>query len=750
MNRILKIILLNSLAVLTLFPSTVISQKTNKSAIDFVNPFIGTANHGHVFLGANVPFGGVQLGPVNIDKGWDWCSGYNYASKEILGFTHTHLSGTGIGDWNDILLLPATGKVKVKPANKDELSDGYGSSFSHNQEICKPGFYSVFLKDYNVKVDLTTTKRVGMHRYTFVENNNSHIVLDLAFGTGWDSPVETHIEVVNDSIITGYRQSKGWAKNQQVYFAIKLSQRLQSFQLYDDSISIDGSKLTTVRARAIIKFALQKEEVVMVKVGISAVSSENALLNMQTEVPGWNFDKVKTNASDAWNKELSTVEYDASRDLKTIFYTALYHAYFFPSTYDDVNGQYRGSDQKVYSGDGKPNYTLFSLWDTYRALHPLLTITQSGRIDDIINSMLNIYKQQGKLPVWHLSGNETNTMVGYSAVPVVVDAYMKGHRGFDANLAYEAVKQSAMQKINGIQYIQKLAFIPADSVNESVAKALEYAIDDACIALMAKSMGKTEDAAYYDKRAKLYKLYFDSNTKFMRGKLANGQFRAPFSPFEAKHRENDYCEGNGWQYTWLVPQDVHGLIKLMGGDKYFTNKLDSLFNASGSMGEEASPDISGLIGQYAQGNEPNHHIPYLYNFAGEQWKTASMTRTLMDSMYTSQPDGLCGNEDAGQMSAWYVMSAMGFYQVHPGNGVYVIGSPRMEDLKLHLPNGKIFEIHVLRKDPKDKYIRGITFNNQPYLKSYITHSDIMKGGKMVIQMHKDPNMEFGKSEENRP
>jgi len=730
--------------VCILCPVIIYGQKNTGRPTDFVDPFIGTAEHGHVFLGANVPFGAMQSGPVNIDKGWDWCSGYNYASKEILGFTHTHLSGTGIGDWNDILLLPATGELKIKASKNLNLSDGYGSFFSHKNEVCRPGFYSVYLDNYKVDAELTTSSRVGMHRYTFHDNYNAHVLLDLSFGTGWDTPVETHATVVNDSTITGYRFSKGWAKDQRLYFSINLSKKLNSYSFYNDSIKTEAKEITCQRGKLFLFFDLKKDEKLLIKVATSAVSSENALKNMKMEIPDWNFDRVVQNASNSWNNELSVIEYNASKKLKTIFYTALYHSYFFPSMYRDVNAEYRGSDQKIYSGVGHMNYTLFSLWDTYRAQHPLLTIVQPGMINDLVVSMLRIYKEQGKLPVWHLSGNETNTMVGYHAVPVIVDAYLKGHRNYDVNLAYEAVKHSAMQNRDGIQFIKNMKYIPADSVNESVAKALEYAIDDHCIALMAKEMGKMEDAEYFLTRSKLYEKYFDRNNKFMRGKLADGKWRSPFSPFEAKHRENDYCEGNSWQYTWLVPHDVDGLIKLMGGKKYFETKLDSLFNTKGSMGDEASPDISGLVGQYAQGNEPNHHIPYLYNFIGAQYKTASMVRHLMDTMYTDQPDGLCGNEDAGQMSAWYIMSAMGFYPVHPANGVYQIGSPMMDELKINLPEGKIFEIKVLRKDPKDKYITGIRLNDQPYNKSFITHADIMKGGKMVIQMHKDADKNFGK------
>lgn len=694
-----------------------------------VDPFIGTGGHGHVFLGANVPFGMVQAGPVNINRGWDWCSGYHYSGREILGFTHTHLSGTGIGDWGDILVLPASGQTLTRASKKEDLSDGYGSPFDHTNEVCTPGYYRVRLDRYGVEAEMTTTTRAAIHHFRYdAETGDPHIVVDLKFGTGWDAPVDTGMERLDDSTFVGHRFSKGWARDQRLFFAIRLSAPARNADLQKDP-----EKGDQVHA-AVFYPDLSGGNDVYLKVALSPVSTRNALLNLETEIPHWDLERYKEEAQSRWNENLSVIDYQATPGLRTIFYTSLYHSFFFPSVYDDVNGDYRGSDQQERKGKAGTNYTVYSLWDTYRAQHPLLTLVQPARVDDIVASMLRIYREQGKLPVWHLSGNETNTMVGYSAVPVVVDAWQKGFRGFDPKLAYEAVKQSSMQKTDGIQYIQKMQHIPADSVNESVAKALEYAISDGCIALMAKGMGHVDDAEYYWQRSKLYSRYFDRQNTFMRGRMADGGWRTPFSPFEARHRENDYCEGNSWQYTWLVPHDAEGLVALMGGPKKFGQKLDSLFIATGHMGEEASPDISGLIGQYAHGNEPGHHIPYLYNYIGRQDRTAAIVRRIMDEMYTTGPGGLCGNEDVGQLSAWYILSALGFYQVHPADGIFQIGTPRMDYAKIDLPGNKSFEIAVRRKNPADYLIREILLNGKKYQNRFLRYEDIMKGGKMEIMI----------------
>ena len=691
--------------------------------VNFVNPLIGTAGHGHVFLGANVPFGMVQVGPNNIGKGWDWCSGYHYSSKEILGFSHLHLSGTGIGDWGDILVLPATDKPKTIAARKDDLSDGYGSPFDHSNEECKPGYYKIYLDRYKLTAEISATSRAAIHHYRYDAGvNNPHILLDLSFGIGWDGPKDMDLRRLDDSTYIGHRLSKGWADDQRVFFAIRFRNKLGKIEIFNDT-----SKNNMAHAAAFHPH-LDTDGTVDFKVAISSVSTENALLNLVTEMPHWNFNQYREQATQLWNEALSVVDYKADHKKKTIFYTALYHSFFFPSVYDDVNGEYRSSDQMVRQGVTNTNYTVFSLWDTYRAQHPMLTILKPRMVDDLINTMLRIYQEQGKLPVWHLSGNETNTMVGYSAVPVVVDAWRKGFRGFDSNLAYEAVRHSSLQGTDGIQYIRKLQYIPADSVHEAVAKALEYAISDGCIALMAEGLGHEGDASYYNKRSKMYSEYYDPETRFMRGKMADGTWRPGFSPFEAKHRENDYCEGNAWQYTWLAPQDVNGLIELLGGAARFEAKLDSLFVVTGDMGENASVDISGLIGQYAHGNEPSHHIPYLYNYIDRQDKTATLVHRIMHEMYTDKPDGLCGNEDVGQMSAWYILSAMGFYPVHPAEGIFQIGTPMMNEARIKLPDNKTFIIKVKRKKAEDYLVKSMKLNGQPYTKNYIHYKEIMAGG----------------------
>lgn len=716
----------------------------------YVDPFIGTGGHGHVFLGANVPFGMVQAGPVNINKGWDWCSGYHYSSREILGFTHTHLSGTGIGDWGDILLLPATGDVRVKAATKDDLSNGYGSPFSHENEECRPGYYRVKLDRYGTEAAMTTKVRTAIHRYNFGRLPNPHILIDLAYGTGWDKVTSSALHIRNDSTVAGFRKSTGWAKDQRVYFAIRTSRKIAEYSLYDEENVKPGNNLESTRVRGVLKFDGLAGNEVLVKIALSNVSMEKAVDNLEAEIPGWQFDEVADQALLAWDEALSVIDYKASDSLKNIFYTALYHTMFFPSVYEDNDGEYLGSDMAIHKSNGFTNTTVYSLWDTYRAFHPLMTLIRPDLVNDFVSSMLAIYQQQGKLPVWHLSGNETNTMVGYHAVPVIVDAYLKGFRDYDVELAYEAVRHSAMQQTDGIQYIQRMAHIPADSVNESVAKALEYAIDDDCISMMAEALGKKDDAVYFKKRAGQFASYFDANTGFMRGKMADGKWRGAFDPLEAKHRQNDYCEGNAWQYIWLVPHDVPGLVKLFGSENRFERKLDSLFTVTGHMGDHASPDISGLIGQYAHGNEPNHHVAYLYNYIGKPWKTADVVRQVMDTFYTAQVNGLCGNEDAGQMSAWYILSALGFYQVHPANGIFVMGTPMMSEAVISLPNGAQLSIKTERTHPDDKYIQRVTRNGLPFNTSYITYADMMVGGELKYYMGRKPGKEFGISSAARP
>ena len=592
-----------------------------QNPVSYVNPYIGTGGHGHVFLGANVPFGAVQLGPVNISEGWDWCSGYNYADSTIIGFSHTHLSGTGIGDLGDIAVMPTTGDLIM---NKGTLQEpGNFSLFSHADEKASPGYYSVVLKRYNIKAELTASTRVGFHRYTFPASKQSHLIIDLVQGIGWDRPMYGYIKKLNDSTLVGYRFSKGWAPDQRIYFAAVFSKPFKDIQLYKNGELQLGSVAMSDSVKAAINFSTYEGETVQLKVGISPVSTENALMDIAAEIPGWDFEKVENDASAAWNKELGKVVIQTpDATAKQIFYTALYHSFIAPSVFNDVNGDYYGTDKEVHRAAPFTNVTTLSLWDTYRCENSLLTILQPERVSDIINSMLAIYQQQGKLPVWHLMGNETNTMPGNSATQVIADAYLKGIKGFDTALAYEAVKTTAMLDDRGMKYVKRYGYIPADSMVESVATGMEYAIADGCTALMAKRMGKEDDYEYFIKRAGYYKNYYDSTVRFVRGRISNTQWREPFSPFVSRHMKDDFTEGNAWQYTWLAPQDVHGLIQMLGGEKPFIKKLDSLFVVKGDMGKEASNDISGLIGQYAHGNEPSHHIAYLYVYAGQPWKTA--------------------------------------------------------------------------------------------------------------------------------
>jgi len=724
-------------------------QASSADLTQYVDQLIGTGFHGHVFVGANVPFGAVQLGPTQLSKGWDWCSGYHISDSTIIGFQQTHLSGTGIGDLGDISFMPTTGAINVNKGDIKNPQAGYFSLFSHKDEVMKPGYYSVKLKKYDIKVQLTASNRVGFQQYTFPAAKQANIIIDLAEGIA-DIPTKTYIKQVNNTTIEGYRYSRGWARDQKIYFTAIFSKPISKFAVYDSTALQKGVMLEGQKVKGVLSFTSKQGEKVFVKVGISPVSTANALLNIKTEIPGWDFNRVAANAHTEWNKALHklTIQADSVSQLKK-FYTAMYHTMIAPSTFNDVNGDYMGADKQVHKNAKFNNLTTFSLWDTYRSANPLYTIMQPGRVPDMINTMLAIYKEQGKLPVWHLMANETNTMVGNSAVAVVVDAYLKGFKGFDANLAYEAVKTTQMQDVRGLKFVKELGFIPADSSRESVAMGLEYSINDWCVAQMAKKMGKIEDYQYFSKRAKNYQNYFDKQTHFMRGKVSATEWRTPFNPFESRHEQDDFTEGNAWQYTWLVPHDVEGLIALQGGEQPFTKKLDSLFVVQGDLGKEHSPDISGLIGQYAHGNEPSHHIAYLYAYVGQPWKTADKVRFILDNFYTTKPDGIIGNEDVGQMSAWYVLSTLGFYPVNPANGMYVFGSPCVNEATINLPAGKKFHVLVKNNSTANKYIANVTLNGKPHTLNYLPHSSITAGGELVITMSATPT-KFGTSAESRP
>ena len=704
----------------------------------FVDPRIGTGGHGHVFYGANVPYGFIQLGPTSIPQSWDWVSGYHVSDSTVIGFPHTHLSGTGIGDLHDINVMPVVGEVTYSRGDASSYETGLWSYSDRSKEVVTPGYYRTHLSRYNVDVELTATKRVGFHKYTFLGNESPAIVFDMVNGGCWDKTTEAVIRVVNDSTVSGYRYSKGWADDQRVFFRAEFSRKFDNVEfIVNDSVK-EGDMAKGAQLFARVNFAAGNQEPVYMKVALSPTSEEGAQLNMQTELSGWDFEKTIADAKAAWNKELNKVKvYTTDEASKKIFYTSLYHTLFAPSEFCDVNGDYYGADKQMHKDEGFVNYTTFSLWDTYRAAQPLMTILHPEKMSDIINTMLHIHQQQGKLPVWHLMGCETNCMVGNPGVPVVADAILKDIKGFDTELAFKALKESSMLPERGMEHRIEYGFIPADKMTEAIAYDMEYAIADWTVAQAAQKLGKQEDYEYFLKRSKSYKNYFDASTGFMRGKMLDGSWRTPFSPYASSHREDDYCEGNAWQYTWLVPHDVEGLVECFGSKEAFVNKLDSLFLANGDMGEASSPDISGLIGQYAHGNEPSHHTVYLYTLVGQPWKTADRIKEILHTMYTDQPDGLSGNEDVGQMSAWYILSSFGFYQVEPAGGKFVFGYPNFDKVEITVPAGK-FVIERENKGQQNNYIQGIVLNGTEYKKPWIEYADIMKGGELKFLMGDEP------------
>lgn len=704
----------------------------------FVDPRIGTGGHGHVFYGANVPYGFIQLGPTSIPQSWDWVSGYHVSDSTVIGFPHTHLSGTGIGDLHDINVMPVVGEVTYSRGDASSYETGLWSYSDRSKEVVTPGYYRTHLSRYNVDVELTATKRVGFHKYTFLGNESPAIVFDMVNGGCWDKTTEAVIRVVNDSTVSGYRYSKGWADDQCVFFRAEFSRKFDNVEfIVNDSVK-EGDMAKGAQLFARVNFAAGNQEPVYMKVALSPTSEEGAQLNMQTELSGWDFEKTIADAKAAWNKELNKVKvYTTDEASKKIFYTSLYHTLFAPSEFCDVNGDYYGADKQMHKDEGFVNYTTFSLWDTYRAAQPLMTILHPEKMSDIINTMLHIHQQQGKLPVWHLMGCETNCMVGNPGVPVVADAILKDIKGFDTELAFKALKESSMLPERGMEHRIEYGFIPADKMTEAIAYDMEYAIADWAVAQAAQKLGKQEDYEYFLKRSKSYKNYFDASTGFMRGKMLDGSWRTPFSPYASSHRDDDYCEGNAWQYTWLVPHDVEGLVECFGSKEAFVNKLDSLFLANGDMGEASSPDISGLIGQYAHGNEPSHHTVYLYTLVGQPWKTADRIKEILHTMYTDQPDGLSGNEDVGQMSAWYILSSFGFYQVEPAGGKFVFGYPNFDKVEIAVPAGK-FIIERENKGQQNNYIQGIVFNGTEYKKPWIEYADIMKGGELKFLMGDEP------------
>ena len=732
--------------------STSKKQTPEKQLIDFVDPFIGTGGHGHVFPGATTPFGMVQVSPNNGVSGWDWCSAYHISSNQLAGFSHMHLSGTGIGDLADILITPTTKKITsdTSAAGKNFITHYFGT-YSHDNETASPGYYSLKL-DNGIKTELTASSRTGFHKYLSPGNSLS-LIIDLGFAINWDKATDTYIKQVSDTRLTGYRKSAGWAKEQWVFFAIDVSKPMSDFYVVKKGSILKQKELKDVQVTGVMQFDGLNGEPLMVKVGLSSASIDGAIKSLETEITNWDFSAARKKAESLWEKELGKIKVTSKDTTRLkIFYTSLYHSMIAPYLHSDLNNEYKGLNGKVDKADGFTRYTVFSLWDTFRANNPLFTIMHPDRVNEFIHSFLAIYHEGGLLPVWELVGNETNCMIGYHSVPVIADAWKKGLvKNIDGKDLLKAMVKSAMQDGEGLKYVRKLGYIPADKVNESVSKGLEYAYDDWCIAQMAQMVGDKKVYDTFIKRAGYYKNYYDASTGFMRGRMSGGSWKKPFDPLYSKHRDDEYTEGNAWQYSWFVPQDVAGLIKLHGSPEKFEIKLDSLFSIKETpKGQHASPDITGLIGQYAQGNEPSHHVAYLYNYIGKPWKTAEKVREILTTMYTDKPDGLSGNEDCGQMSAWYVLSSLGFYPVNPADGNYVFGSPLFDKAVISFKKNKKLDIEFKDNSDKNIYIQRVVLNGKELKRSYIKHSELTGGGRLEIFMGPEPNKKWGSRPKDYP
>jgi predicted alpha-1,2-mannosidase len=725
------------------------------SVLDYVDPFIGTDFHGHTFPGAATPFGMVQLSPDTRTLGWDACAGYHYSDSSILGFSHTHLSGTGIGDYGDVLFMPFSGDIALNSGEPEHPDGGFRSRFSRESEKASPGYYTVKLTDDDIDVELTATTRVGIHRYHFNRKEKAGVLIDLTHTIHGHQNPRHEIKIINDREIHGLKVTSGWARNHIVYFAARFSEPFVPEIYMDDQAVKDLKSVTGKNLKVKLHFKNDHVQEVIAKVGISPVSAEGAVRNMEAEAPGWDFGMYRKEAEAMWEEKLSAVaiETDNVSDKRT-FYTALYHTMIYPGINSDVDGQYRSMRQEVVSSES-PNYTVFSLWDTFRALHPLFTIIKPDYNQELIQALLRKYDEGGILPMWELASNYTGTMIGSHAVSVIVDAYMKGHRNFDAEKALEAIVHSVQyDTVKDISYPseaawgnlmpkaklfeEKYGFVPSDLEHSSVSKALEFAYNYWAIARMAEEMGEVELADEFYKKSQRYRTYFDKEVGFMRGKRLDGSWETPFDPRYSAHWRTPYVEGNAWQWTWFVPHDVEGLIELFGGREVFAAKLDSLFTITSEItGEEKSVDITGLIGQYAHGNEPSHHIAYLFNAVEMPWRTTDIVSQILDEFYTDQPDGLCGNEDCGQMSAWYIMSSFGFYPICPGDTRYSIGRPSFSKTVISLPGDKKFTIEADNLSEYNKYVQEVYLNNAKLTEPFIDHADIERGGTLRFVMGED-------------
>jgi predicted alpha-1,2-mannosidase len=752
-------------------PLACISQQ---NLLPFVNPLIGTQRMGHTYPGATVPFGMVQLSPdtdtISYEKDgkyngevYAYCSGYQYDDPTIVGFSHTHFSGTGHSDLGDFLIMPAAGKLQLNPGTALNPETGYRSAYSHENETAAPAYYKVKLDDDGILAELTATTRVGFHRYTFPGTDSAHIILDLIHGIyNYEGKnVWTFIRVENDSLVTGYRQTNGWGRTRLVYFAMAFSKPFSHYghKKYDQSVyrgfyrKFDETKnfpeMAGEKIRAYFGFNMHEGEKLLVKFALSSVSTEGALKNMEAEIPHWDFDRIVKEGQDKWNEELNKVVVETMTPAdKTTFYTALYHTFLGPTVYMDADGLYRGLDQNIHHADGFTNYTTFSLWDTYRALHPLFNLIQPQRNTDMIRSMIAHYDQSvhPMLPVWSHHANENWCMIGYHAVSVIADAVVKGNAGFNVDHALEACVNTANYGLyDGLSYYKELGYVPEDRNSSSVSKTLEYAYDDWAIAQLAGKIGNDDIANSFTARSANYLNVFDPGTGFMRPKLSDGSWKMPFDPLNT-HGQG-FIEGNAWNYSFYVPHRIPEMISLMGGEERFSARLDSLFSmhlADENFKETEDITRDGIIGCYVHGNEPGHHIPYLFNWAGKPWKTQEKVRMIMRTMYADTPDGLCGNDDCGQMSAWYIFSALGFYPVCPGSDWYAIGSPLVRSAVISLENGNILEIEVKNQSENNVYIRDILINGEKYSKNYIVHTFLASGGKITFIMDSRPDKSWGK------
>ncbi|WP_455587634.1 GH92 family glycosyl hydrolase [Bacteroides sp.] len=724
---------------------------TSQDYTDFVNPFIGTGGHGHTYPGVVVPNGMIQPSPDTRIYQWDACSGYYFEDSTINGFSHTHLSGTGCGDYGDVLLMPTVGQQDYHAMGSESQQMAYASAFSHENEVAQPGYYSVLLDRYNVKAELTATKRAAIHRYTFPESTESGFILDFDYSLQRQTNEEMELNVISDTEICGRKKTVYWAFDQYINFYAKFSKPF-TYTMVTDSMALDEDGPMLPTAKVLLHFNTKAGEKVYVKVGISAVDIEGARKNVEAEIPEWDFEGVRKEARASWNKYLSKIDIDTdNKDQKIMFYTALYHTGMQPNLFTDVDGRYLGMDLKAHQGNvNEPMYTIFSLWDTFRAYHPLMTIIDPDLNEAFIRSLIQKQREGGVFPMWELAGNYTGTMIGYHAVPVIVDAYMKGYRDFDVDEAYKACLRVAEYDTTGIKcpplvlphlmpqakyWKNKIGYVPCDKDNEAVAKALEYAYNDWCISVFAENLGDAANHEKYAKFAEGYKTYFDPTTRFMRGLDSKGNWRTPFNPRSSTHRNDDYCEGTAWQWTWFVPHQIDGLVELMGGREGFISKLDSLFTADSALeGEMTSADISGLIGQYAHGNEPSHHIIHMYNYVDQPYRTQELVDSVLNTLYFNDPDGLSGNEDCGQMSAWYILNAMGFYQVCPGKPVYSIGRPLFNKATVNLKDGKKFTVIAKNNSRENKYVQSMVLNGKPLDKPFFTHQDIIDGGTLELTM----------------